>query len=79
MLFRGENMNNLILCKNSIIKIPACNVFDLLKFLLQLSAFRTLKIVNEEENAEGEECLLLFNYRPPLPLGNRELRECGPV
>ncbi|XP_014239786.1 carbonic anhydrase 1 [Cimex lectularius] len=43
----------------------------------QLNAFRNLKTVNEEVEEETEQTLLRKNYRPPLPLGNRVLRECG--
>lgn len=46
----------------------------------QLNIFRKMKSVGrEEETAEPEQCLLRSNYRPPLPLGNRVLRECGSV
>lgn len=45
----------------------------------QLNIFRSMKTIGENENIESEECLLKSNYRPPLPLGNRVLRECGSV
>lgn len=45
----------------------------------QLSAFRTIRRIGKGD--EYQQCddggLVLNNYRPPLPLGNRELRECG--
>ncbi|KAF6216008.1 hypothetical protein GE061_000345 [Apolygus lucorum] len=44
----------------------------------QLEVFRSLKSVGEEDAIEPEEGKLVKNYRPPLPLGNRVLRECGP-
>ncbi|PSN32135.1 Carbonic anhydrase 13 [Blattella germanica] len=45
----------------------------------QLAAFRNLKCLKEEDAAACDdlEGLIINNYRPPLPLGNRELRECG--
>lgn len=46
---------------------------------LQLSAFRSLRCYKREEACPCDEVegLIINNYRPPLPLGNRELRECG--
>ncbi|KDR09625.1 Carbonic anhydrase, partial [Zootermopsis nevadensis] len=47
----------------------------------QLSAFRSLRCYKPEEACPCDELegLVINNYRPPLPLGNRELRECGSV
>jgi len=42
----------------------------------QLEAFRNIKIVQEEEE-ENDDVQLRLNYRPPQPLGNRVVRECG--
>ncbi|KAK9497300.1 hypothetical protein O3M35_004644 [Rhynocoris fuscipes] len=46
-----------------------------------LNAFRKMKTVEEDrkELVKSEECCLTKNYRPPLPLGNRILRECGSI
>lgn len=48
-------------------------------FLLQLNAFRSMRMKTPEECCSephgGPQ--LVNNYRPPLPLGNRVLRECG--
>jgi len=46
---------------------------------LQLAAFRSLRCYNREEECPCDEVdgLLISNYRPTLPLGNRELRECA--
>ncbi|XP_050422152.1 carbonic anhydrase 2 [Adelges cooleyi] len=44
----------------------------------QLNAFRSMRMKTPEECSEphgGPQ--LVNNYRPPLPLGNRVLRECG--
>lgn len=45
----------------------------------QLSVFRSLRCYKREEACPCDEVegLITNNYRPPLPLGNRELRECG--
>ncbi|XP_069702534.1 carbonic anhydrase [Periplaneta americana] len=45
----------------------------------QLSVFRSLRCYKPEEACPCDELegLIINNYRPPLPLGNRELRECG--
>lgn len=48
-------------------------------FLSQLNAFRSMRTWTPEEccsEAHGGP-QLVNNYRPPLPLGNRVLRECG--
>jgi len=49
------------------------------RFRLQLNAFRSMRTWTPEEccsEAHGGP-QLVNNYRPPLPLGNRVLRECG--
>ncbi|XP_068087146.1 carbonic anhydrase 1 isoform X2 [Anabrus simplex] len=45
----------------------------------QLAAFRSLRCYCEGEDCPADELqgLVINNYRPPLPLGNRVLRECG--
>ncbi|PNF19325.1 hypothetical protein B7P43_G07303 [Cryptotermes secundus] len=45
----------------------------------QLAAFRSLRCYKPGEACPCDELegLIINNYRPPLPLGNRELRECG--
>ncbi|XP_063225267.1 carbonic anhydrase 13 [Bacillus rossius redtenbacheri] len=45
----------------------------------QLSVFRTLRCYEEHEECPCNELqgLLVKNFRPPLHLGNRELRECA--
>ncbi|KAK6624940.1 hypothetical protein RUM44_011804 [Polyplax serrata] len=43
----------------------------------QLILFRNLRCHKKDENLSSSEGLIVNNYRPPLPLGNRELRECG--
>ncbi|KAJ9592260.1 hypothetical protein L9F63_001156, partial [Diploptera punctata] len=44
----------------------------------QLAEFRNLRCYKSDEGAcDDIEGLIINNYRPPLPLGNRELRECG--
>lgn len=45
----------------------------------QLSAFRNLRCYGPGEQCPCDELqgLLVQNYRPPMPLGNRQLRECG--
>ncbi|EEB15697.1 carbonic anhydrase, putative [Pediculus humanus corporis] len=43
----------------------------------QLSIFRTLRCHTKENIINESDGLIMNNYRPPLPLGNRELRECG--
>lgn len=47
----------------------------------QLQTFRTLRCRNKNECSceQIDQELILNNYRPPLPLGNRELRECGSI
>jgi len=44
----------------------------------QLSVFRSIKrVCADEVHCNAEDANIICNYRPPLPLGNRELRECG--
>ncbi|XP_049835561.1 carbonic anhydrase 13-like [Schistocerca gregaria] len=45
----------------------------------QLSAFRSLRCYGPGEQCPCDELqgLVVKNYRPPVPLGNRQLRECG--
>ncbi|XP_014275570.1 carbonic anhydrase 13 isoform X2 [Halyomorpha halys] len=43
----------------------------------QLNIFRSMKNIGENDIPHTDECMLRSNYRPPLPLGNRVLRECG--
>ncbi|CAH0391583.1 unnamed protein product [Bemisia tabaci] len=44
----------------------------------QVEAFRTLRTYSPDEICPCEgEGQVLYNYRPPLPLGNRIMRECG--
>nr|CAD7428063.1 unnamed protein product [Timema monikensis] len=45
----------------------------------QLSVFRSLRCYGPGESCPCDELqgLVVNNYRPPLPMGNRELRECG--
>ncbi|RZF35046.1 hypothetical protein LSTR_LSTR009638 [Laodelphax striatellus] len=45
----------------------------------QLAIFRSLRSYSQQEACPLDEHNghVLHNYRPPLPLGNRELRECG--
>nr|BAU68125.1 carbonic anhydrase [Nasutitermes takasagoensis] len=47
----------------------------------QLAAFRSLRCYKRGEECPCDEVdgLLISNYRPTLPLGTRELRECGSV
>lgn len=42
----------------------------------QLNVFRSLRSCHPDSKSEQ---ILLQNYRPPFPLGNRVLRECGSV
>lgn len=48
-------------------------------YLLQLNAFRSMRMKTPEECCSDPHGgpQLVNNYRPPLPLGNRVLRECG--
>uniref|UniRef100_A0A1B6LYV9 Uncharacterized protein n=1 Tax=Graphocephala atropunctata TaxID=36148 RepID=A0A1B6LYV9_9HEMI len=50
-----------------------------LVFLFQLKIFRSIKRISAEEHCNAEEENIVVNFRPPLPLGNRELRECGQI
>jgi carbonic anhydrase len=45
----------------------------------QLAAFRSLRYYKQGEECPSDEFngLQIINYRPPVPLGNRELRECS--
>uniref|UniRef100_A0A8D9EPF5 Carbonic anhydrase n=1 Tax=Cacopsylla melanoneura TaxID=428564 RepID=A0A8D9EPF5_9HEMI len=47
----------------------------------QLKAFRSLKSIEEGTGCSCSPCdergKVVNNYRPPLPLGERDLRECG--
>ncbi|XP_073994062.1 carbonic anhydrase 1 isoform X3 [Rhodnius prolixus] len=64
-------------CNESVIWIVFKDSLDVSEE--QLNVFRTMKSVGREETNEPEQCLLRSNYRPPLPLGNRVLRECGSI
>lgn len=45
----------------------------------QLAEFRSLRCYKRGEDCPCDEVegLIINNYRPPLPLGSRELKECG--
>ncbi|XP_075215592.1 carbonic anhydrase 2-like [Lycorma delicatula] len=45
----------------------------------QLAVFRSMRSYSQQEMCPVDEHNghVLHNFRPPLPLGNRELRECG--
>ncbi|KAG8266159.1 Phospholipase A2 crotoxin acid subunit CA [Homalodisca vitripennis] len=45
----------------------------------QLKVFRSIKRISPEERCNADEENIVINFRPPLPLGNRELRECGQI
>lgn len=45
----------------------------------QLNTFRSLRCYPKGAECSKEEGCIVNNYRPPLPLGNRELRECGSI